>query len=271
MGCIGNIYKSNPDKISSAKVFVQIISLENREENYGEQITKLSNTQNRIENKDFASLDEQQERIRKELVLENIEYVYRDGNRLSSCKDNFTIDDAIIAMGCYNKDITISTIIKRAIGSIYDDLNSYPYKEIFNDKLEVSLLWKNVQIYIMCDEYIKNRIKTTNSKEKLVFVHGNRFILHTLFRILVNKHRYDGTLLPDSATIKGIIEKTVKIICEDSDEILGDIYIANIFKNNNKCIELEKEIFNEWKIVQDIINITDEREGQVKQMNLFEM
>ena len=270
VGCIGDIYEINPEKISTAKVFVQIISLENREENYGEQITKLSNTQNKIENKDFASLDEQQERIRKELEVENIEYIYRDGNRETKFKDNFTIDDAIIAMGCYHKDVVISTIIKRAIGSIYDDLNKYPYKEIFNNKLEIDLLWKNVKIYRVCEEFIKEKIKQYASKKKLILVHGNRFILHVLYRILINKYDYNGNYVPESKLISNIIDSIVEVVDNKATEILGDTYIANIFKNNNKCIELEKKIFEEWEIIEKD-DLYDRNQNEARQINLFEM
>lgn len=251
VGCIGGIYEIDPEKISAAKVFVHIISLENREKNYGEQITKLSNTQNKIENKDFASLDEQQERIRKELAVENIEYIYRNGMSKINFKDNFTIDEAIIAMGCYHKDVLISTIIKRAIGSIYDDLNKYPYKEIFNNELEVNLLWKNVKIYRICEECIKEKIKQEVNKKKLILVHGNRFILHMLYRILINKFNYNGIDVPESESISIIINSIVEIINNKSTEIFGEIYVANVFKNNNKCIELEKKIFEEWEIVEN--------------------
>ena len=270
VGCIGDISEINPEKISMAKVFVQIISLENREENYGEQITKLSNTQNKIENKDFASLDEQQERIRKELALENIEYIYRDGNRETKYKDNFTIDDAIIAMGCYHKDVAISTIIKRAIGSIYDDLNKYPYKAIFNNKLDVNLLWKGVKTYRLCEEYIKEKIKKQASRKKLILVHGNRFILHMLYRILTDKYDYNNNDILESKLISDIIDSIVDIINNKSTEILGDTYIANVFKNNNKCIELEKKILEEWKIIER----DDSYEYsycESKQINLFDM
>lgn len=173
-------------------------------------------------------------------------------------------------MGCYHKDVVISTIIKRAIGSIYDDLNKYPYKEIFNNKLEVNLLWKNVKIYRICEESIKEKIKQQASKKKLILVHGNRFILHMLYRILINKYDYNGTDLPENKLISDIIDSTVEIVNNKSTEIFGDTYMANVFKNNNKCIELEKKIFEEWEIIEND-NSSEHNHCEDKQITLFDM
>ena len=69
----------NPDMVEKAKLMVQIISLENSAEDFGNTVTKLSNTQNKIENKAFASMDPLQEKYRKDLMMDGIEYVFKDG------------------------------------------------------------------------------------------------------------------------------------------------------------------------------------------------
>ena len=71
-----------------------------------------------------------------------------------------------------------------------------------------------------------------------------------LYRILINKYDYNGTDLPETKLISDIIDSTVEIVNNKSTEIFGDTYIANVFKNNNKCIELEKKIFEEWEIIE---------------------
>ncbi len=63
-GAIGSVYMENPEMVCNAHVFIQMIDLEEADEEQVVQITKLSNTQNKIEGKDFVSLDPQQERLR---------------------------------------------------------------------------------------------------------------------------------------------------------------------------------------------------------------
>ena len=72
-GTIGSVYAETPELLSSACVYIQMIDLGESNEEQAAQITKLSNTQNRIEGKDFASLDPNQERLRMELSLGGIQ------------------------------------------------------------------------------------------------------------------------------------------------------------------------------------------------------
>lgn len=55
-GTIGTLFAESPEILTTANVLVQIIDLGDSDETQATQITKLSNTQNRIDGKDFASL-----------------------------------------------------------------------------------------------------------------------------------------------------------------------------------------------------------------------
>ena len=81
-GVIGAVCLENPELIESAKVFVQMIDLGDAENDQAVQITKLSNTQNRIDSKDFVALDPQQDRLRMELNLAGIQYLYKSGSKM---------------------------------------------------------------------------------------------------------------------------------------------------------------------------------------------
>lgn len=58
-GVIGAVCAEDPEAVASARIFVQMIDLGDSEDTQATQITKLSNTQNRIDGKDFVSLDPQ--------------------------------------------------------------------------------------------------------------------------------------------------------------------------------------------------------------------
>lgn len=63
-GLSGRFGAEDPEAVASARIFVQMIDLGDSENTQATQITKLSNTQNRIDGKDFVSLDPQQDRLR---------------------------------------------------------------------------------------------------------------------------------------------------------------------------------------------------------------
>lgn len=72
---------------------VNIISLENADFNFGNDITKLSNTQNRIENKAFVSMDPFQENLRRDMLMDGIDYSYKDGKYNTSNSKACSIDE----------------------------------------------------------------------------------------------------------------------------------------------------------------------------------
>lgn len=67
------------------------------EEEQFTQITKLSNTQNRIDSKDFVSLDVNQERLRMELSLGGIQYLYKAGAKIEEPGRQISLEEAIIS------------------------------------------------------------------------------------------------------------------------------------------------------------------------------
>lgn len=64
VGTIGKAYNQSPDSVEKIWVSVKLISLENCPQEFGENVTKKTNTQNRIEKRDFVSLDPLQDKIK---------------------------------------------------------------------------------------------------------------------------------------------------------------------------------------------------------------
>jgi hypothetical protein len=80
-------------KAKDAKVLVRFISLENCPPDFGIEVTTATNTQNRIERRDFASLDITQERLRTELALDLGKiYVYKTGEKVPVYQDGCDIE-----------------------------------------------------------------------------------------------------------------------------------------------------------------------------------
>ena len=104
---------------------VKLISLESCPPDFSTQVTRAANTQNRIENRDFAALDPEQTRLRTEMLLSlNKEYVFRSGDQAPDQSNGCTLDEATIALACANSDATDAVNAKQAIGSVlrrYDE------------------------------------------------------------------------------------------------------------------------------------------------------
>lgn len=74
VGQIGTCFAKLDDIPEHAHVLVRLISLEGVPEGFDEKIARATNTQNRVEGRDFASLDANQRRLQHELKLDGIEY-----------------------------------------------------------------------------------------------------------------------------------------------------------------------------------------------------
>lgn len=250
-GCLHEVYTEKPEKIKEAKVQVQLISLFNLDEYMSEKITKLSNTQNKIENKDFAVQDPIQEQLKRDLAIDKIDYIYKQGENDSSSvsEENVcTLDEAAVALGCALEDVSVTTLIKRAYGSIFDDLRKAPYKLIFNKDVSPFRLWNSVRVYRNIqrieEKYQKN---PSNADKKLISVHGNRMILHLILNELINTHEnFDSEYMKDIAeeNLQEIYEYLVIELFNAKNEIYPDAYPAYLFKNTTKCKELEKKIIS---------------------------
>lgn len=243
-GSIGRAYMGNPDTVEKAKLMVQIISLENSTEDFGNTITKLSNTQNKIENKAFASMDSLQEKLRKDLMMDGIEYVFKDGDTSSGDKI-CNIDEAVVAIGCYKSDVSLVALIKRAVGSIFEDISKAPYKTIFNPSTNAYLIWNTIKVSRIFDRINDTYQCENNGIRKLVSVHGNRLLLHMIFEELRENYIFnEGYIDIDENIIKELVEKYIDLFVEAKDCLYPDAYPANIFKNAGRCKAVKEFIVN---------------------------
>ncbi|MBC1224602.1 AIPR family protein, partial [Nostoc sp. UCD120] len=53
VGTMGTAYQTNSEEVKKAKVFLKLISLENCPPDFALKVTKSTNTQNKVENRDF--------------------------------------------------------------------------------------------------------------------------------------------------------------------------------------------------------------------------
>ena len=100
---VGNIATSITQgfpKAKDARVLVRFISLENCPPDFATEVTTATNTQNRIERRDFASLDPTHE-LRTDLMLDLDKiYAYKSGDKVTNQSAGCDIEEATIAPAC---------------------------------------------------------------------------------------------------------------------------------------------------------------------------
>lgn len=194
VGSIGSSFELGIENVDNTSAFIKIISLENCPDGFGTKITKASNTQNKIDKKDFVSLDPQQGRIKTELALEGITYHFKrtDLNVILD-NENYTIEEATISLACFNSDVSLAVQAKREIGKLWDDISKKPYIDLFNSETRSFELIRTIKVFRLVNEILLELQKTSSGREKSHYIHSNRFILH----IILNSISRDNILNPN--------------------------------------------------------------------------
>jgi AIPR protein len=241
VGAISTANAKAPDKAAKATVLVRFISLENCPDDFAIRVTRATNTQNRIENRDFVSLDPEQGRLRTELQLDGIDYVYKSGYSLRDTKNGFDLTEATVALACSHADLSYAVQAKRGIGVLWEDVSKAPYKALFNSGVSSVRLWRLVRIHRTVEEQLKIERNKRQGREAMLPVHANRFLARQVFKHIspynLDDPRTDIQTILDSIpkTTTRVIEATMSAINEKYPES----YLANLFKNSSKSQDIE--------------------------------
>jgi hypothetical protein len=240
VGSIATAASSFPDKIALAKVPIRFISLEQCPEGFDRDVTRYNNTQNRIDRRDLVALDIEQERIRSELQLEAVTYVYKSGETIASGDRGFELAEATVASACKQTDISYSVQAKREIGKLWEDINKPPYKVLFNPSVSGPSLWKLVQILRAIEDELKEEREKRFGRERLFTIHGNRFIAYEVYRMLPENliTNLSELSIEQIRVIKSSVITALNKVIEITNRLFPDSYPANLFKNLKKCRDI---------------------------------
>ena len=244
-GTIGSLFLDNPEQVSKAIVMIQIIDLSSVDTETATQITRLSNTQNRIENKDFAALDPEQERLRKDLAFSHYSYLYKSGDKITNLEKQISFDEAIVALACLNADISYTVIAKGNVGALSEDITKTPYKALMNRSTNSYVLLNSVLYMREVEHCLQDKKEqVNNNRERLVCIHANRFILHFILKDKGENEKFNMSVI-DKDNIRNNVTSLIDMFVDQTtqfiDELFPESYPANIFKNLTKCKQLEEK------------------------------
>jgi len=244
VGSIARAYQKYPDLVEKAKVHIRFISLEDCPEGFSTEVTRYNNTQNRIDRREFVALDPEQERIRNELQLEEINYIYKSGESIANEGDSFDLVEATIARACRQDDFAFSIRVKDKIGSLWDDIEKYPYKALFNTSITGPSIWRLVEILRIVEGELLLERKNRVGRERLFAVHANRLILHLVYKSLPQDF-FDISRKLTKKQSSDIQNKSLNIlhfITNEANTLYPNSYPANIFRNAGKCREIIQKL-----------------------------
>jgi hypothetical protein len=243
VGVVWEVARRNPALLagSDAKVHVRLISLERCPPDFDTDLTTATNTQNRIEYRDFAALDPVQQRLAQEMALDGRHYAFKSGDTpIPTGAEGCDLEEATIALACASPDIALATLAKREAGSFYRNLKAPPYTTLFNEALSARDLWRAILISRAVDEELSKRPPSPNpaSNEHQVTVHGNRFILHQVFqdpevRRFRDPHVPEANLVIRARQCTPLLLSRVAKVVQEKFPV--GTYLQPLFKSTERC------------------------------------
>ena len=240
-----DFYKESGDQISDdAKVLVTVIQADSTQD-IGKKITQNRNNQNPVNLTDFVALDEQQEKLRREIKHWGYEYFYRP-TELSSTANALTVDEAMRSLAMLEKNSTYPVKLKNN-ATLMLDLNSQEYEQIFSSTLTGLKLLNTVLLYKYFLEIWNGYIRSASGQEKLIYKHAN-FVAFYIFSKRF-KNELDKAVLASMANLPANVSIELDnlrllIFNNTSPKLAGDSS-NNFFKNTTSVIGVLTDVMIE--------------------------
>ncbi len=209
LGSIASAVPNPPATPPDGMVFVKLISLERCEDDLGfaERITRSTNFQNQIGERDFVALDEQQERIANQLVLSGIAYHYKEGEDTPAPDaTNFTLDEATTACALMASgpdcDFCARVLANRRSFWSFDevfpvtDLYRSRYAKIFRPDLSARTIWRAVQV----QRAVKAAMRTGETGIRKEFFENSRWLILSAIYVRLRPQLGDALTLTAAET-----------------------------------------------------------------------
>lgn len=243
---IGRYKVSNQSQLEELKVHLRVISLSDTPPNFGEQVTRTNNRQNRIENRDFVTQDPEQLRIKTELIIEDIEYSIMRSESFEISDKAFDLSEATIALVCSKNKTSLTAQAKRGIGKFYENLDKGIYKEVFNQNVQGVYVYNCVKVNRIIEKVISEEIQKLSKKSGKKYgtlVHGNRIISQLTFHTLDLDDKLNNlNFEPNDSHIKQVTLDMINDVEQQLEEQFPENILGTLFKNTSKCTLIVKEI-----------------------------
>ncbi|WP_201576998.1 AIPR family protein [Psychrobacter immobilis] len=154
--------------ISQAQVMVTIIHTGN--DTFHKQVTKARNLQNPVDLASFAALDDTQERLRQEMKMFGVEYLYRPQQMAGTGIRSINIDTLVKALACMRADIRVPYQLK-AEPSQFTNQESTEYQAIFSLDLQGAKAINAVNCYLAIQDLCTAAERSSPGSEKLLYRH----------------------------------------------------------------------------------------------------
>lgn len=263
VGTIGKYaldFKDNEEKLKLLeKVKLQIRLIDSQEDTrtntFTDLVTKANNRQNKVENRDFISLEPNQKRLVGELRLASITYyILRSDDVVNNDKCFDLVESTRALSNVFG--ITASTLFHREPSKVWSDVKNQRYRQLFNPSVRGAYLWNIIRVQRNIDRQILELKKSLKGEKKSILTYGEDVISCVIFSKLkedIEKENIMDESILDRFNINTIIEYCKAKLAEEIQRIGKGI--PTVFKNFTNCEEIYINIIEdeEYKEISKFI------------------
>ncbi|GGY89407.1 AIPR family protein [Pseudoduganella plicata] len=176
---VSSLAKVDDTPLGQVRVPIRVIVLKDAPAEFGQEVTRTNNLQNRVEPRDFVAQDPEQKRLRQEMAIEGIDYQFVRSDDVVATATSCELVEVTTALACATGESGHAVQIKTGIGRFFADLKKPPYKAIFNPSVSGAKAFNATVLLREIDRWIDSKKLTITKRSGPrwgILIHGNRAI-----------------------------------------------------------------------------------------------
>ena len=231
-----------PEVVAEALVAIRVICVGGASEDLSQRIAKATNTQNRIEARDFVALDVRQERIREDFALSlGKSYVYKRGELEPLPAAGCSLFEAARALACAYPDSALVARLRRNHDYLWDSSPEGAYTRLFSCQPSAMQIWRSVQLLRTVSQELEDMATGLSGRARALTHTGVLLVAHIVFQLVgvddIDEPGSDWESRMD--TVLGRTSNIISVLMSLVDQLYGPTaFLSATFGNERKCREL---------------------------------
>ncbi|MCG8924360.1 AIPR family protein [Lentzea sp. CC55] len=258
------------EESADGRVWVRLISLEKCPEHFDKSITEATNTQNRVEARDFVALDQTQRQLRDDfmLSLQKI-YVIKRGEPDPDPAAGCSVVEAARALACANSDPTFAARAKNDSAVLWETGPKGTYTSLFGHQPNAFAVWRSVELLRVVRDQVQVDSDERDGRAAKITEHADMLTAHLVFRQLT-LDRMDDPAYDWDAELREVPQLTTTTldwIVHHVNVIHGSGFVPSIFRSAEQCSILAERVLFDLRNGRTAPDLSDDRQTRGRRTN----